>query len=112
MTKTLRSVLKGLLLAGVFSLSMVRPASAVTTDAAVITVTPIADVSLTLNVTSYAFGPLAISASSNSATALTLTNNGQINITVDKRITTESNPVGWTAGTVAGMNTYVLYIAT
>jgi len=112
MNKTLKSLLTSLLLAGGFMLSTARVTQAASFDDAVITVSPIADVSLSLNVTSYAFGPIAVNTSTNSATALTLTNNGQVSITVDKRITSESNPAGWTASATAGRDTYALYVAT
>jgi hypothetical protein len=79
---------------------------------ATITVTPIANVSLSLNTTFYDFGAFAVNTSTNSGTKLTLSNNGQVDVTVDKRITNQSNPVGWTAGTSAGLDTYALYVAT
>jgi hypothetical protein len=72
----------------------------------------VANVSLTLNTTFYDFGTVAINSSTSSLTALRLTNNGQVNVTVDKRIATQSNPVGWTAGASTGLDTYVLYCAT
>jgi len=79
---------------------------------ATITVTPIANVSLSISATSYSFGPVSVNSSTNSATALTLTNNGQVDVAVTKAITNQSNPVGWTAGTAAAMDTYALYVAT
>lgn len=88
------------------------PVHAASSEDATITVTPAADVSVQLSTTYYNFGPLDVNTSSNSATALTLTNNGEITVTVDKQITVESNPTGWTAGTTAGLDTYVLYAAT
>ena len=112
MNKTLRSLLGGLLLAGLWSVAPVRTAYAAASDDLTITVTPIADVSLILNTSTYAFGPLAVNASSASATALTLTNSGQVSVTVDKRIVAESDPIGWTASTSVGRDAYVLYCAT
>lgn len=79
---------------------------------ATITVTPVANVSLAISPTTYAFGNLDVNTSSFSATKLTLSNNGEVDVTVDKRITAESSPAGWTAGTAAGADTYVLYAAT
>jgi len=79
---------------------------------ATITVTPMATVSLDLSATTYAFGAIDVNTSTNSATALTLTNNGQVSVTVDKHIETQSDPGGWTAGASAAADTYVLYVAT
>jgi len=79
---------------------------------ATITVTPVADVSLMFNTSDYAFGPVDVNTSTNSATALTLINNGQVTVAVDKRITVQSAPTGWTAANTAGLDTYVLYTAT
>lgn len=75
-----------------------------------ITVTPSVTVDLSLSPASYAFGTLAVGSSSNSATALSLSNGGNVDISVDKRI--QSDPSGWTAGTAAGANVYVLSAAT
>jgi len=102
-----------LLVALVAALGIANVAQATNTPIdASITVTPIADVSLAISPTYYAFGNVSVNTSSHSATALSLSNNGQVNVTVDKRITTESNPAGWTAGTAAAADTYVLYAAT
>ena len=77
-----------------------------------ITVTPVATVSLALAPTTYAFGSVDVNVSTVSVSSITLTNNGSVSVTVDKRIQTESSPAGWTAGTAAGADTYVLYVAT
>jgi hypothetical protein len=81
-----------------------------------ITVTPVATVSLLLSPTTYAFGPLSVNTSSVAATAVTLSNNGSVDVLVDKNIQTESNPAGWTAATIASpavaLNKYALYVAT
>ena len=66
-----------------------------------ITVTPVANVSLTLVPTTYAFGNVGVNVSTVAVSSLTLTNNGQVGVTVDKRIQTQSAPAGWTAGTSA-----------
>jgi hypothetical protein len=79
---------------------------------ATITITPVANVSLAISPTTYAFGTLDVNTSSVTASALTLTNNGEVNVTVDKRVTNESNPAGWTSGTAAAPDTYALYTAT
>lgn len=111
MRQWLRSLTVGLGLWGAL-LGFAGRVHAASSGDAVVTVSPVADVSLSLTVTTYAFGPLAVNTSSNSATAIRVTNNGQVNVTIDKRITNESAPSGWTAGTSAGLNTYVLYAAT
>jgi hypothetical protein len=78
---------------------------------ATITVTPIVDVSLSISPTTYAFGALAVNSSSVTATALTLSNNGTVDATVDKRVAVD--PVDWTADTsTTTANHFVLYVAT
>ena len=79
---------------------------------ATITVTPTATVSLAVSPTTYAFGPLAVNTSSTSASAITLTNDGQVGETVAKKILTQSTPAGWTAAASASVDQYVLYVAT
>ena len=77
-----------------------------------VTVTPVATVLLALAPTTYAYGVLAVNVSSISASALTLSNTGQVNVTVTKQITNQSNPVGWTAAVAVSTDAYVLSIAT
>ena len=91
---------------------MQRYAHAAPSVDATITVTPVANVTLTLDTTFYDFGTVNVNSSTSSITALRLTNTGEVYITVDKQITTQSNPVGWTAGTSTGLDRYVLYCAT
>src|ERR1035437_6522526 len=79
---------------------------------ATITVTPVANVSLAIAPTTYAYGALLVSASSITATALVLSNSGDVDVKVDKRITTQSNPLGWTAGTTQSTDHYVLWVTT
>jgi hypothetical protein len=79
---------------------------------ATITVTPIANVSLAISPTTYAYGALSVNTSSVTATALALSNNGDVNVTVDKRITNQSNPGGWTAAGSQGADQYVLSVTT
>jgi len=78
---------------------------------ATITVTPIVDVSLSISPTTYAFGTLAVNTSSVTATRLTLSNNGTVDASLDKRI--QSDPADWVADTSSTTpNHYVLYVAT
>jgi hypothetical protein len=78
---------------------------------ATITVTPVVDVSLAISPTTYAFGLLDVNTSSVSATALALSNNGDVNVTVDKRIQTD--PANWIADTSSTTaNHYVLFVTT
>lgn len=88
-----------------------RAQASPSTDAT-ITITPVATVSLAISPTTYAYGTLDVNTSSVTASALTLTNNGEVNVVVDKRITAESSPAGWTAGNAAAADTYALYVAT
>ena len=81
-------------------------------DDLTITVTPIVTVSLTLNTTTYDFGNIDVNSSTQSATALSISNDGDVTVSIDKQISNQSNPIGWTAGSVASMDTYVLYCAT
>ena len=97
---------------GIGLLSMGKAWASNTPADATITVTPIANVSLSVSPTTYAYGPLSVNTSSITATALTLSNNGQVNVTVDKRITNQSNPAGWTAGTSQSTDQYVLSVTT
>jgi len=85
---------------------------AISTADATITITPVANVSLAISPTTYAFGTLDVNTSSVTASALTLTNNGEVDVTVSKQVTNESNPAGWTSGTAAAADTYALYTAT
>ena len=80
-----------------------------------ITVTPVGSVALALDVTTYAFGNIDVNTSTNSATALQLsnvTNLGGVSVKVDKKILDDSAPDGWTAKSTTGLDQYVLYCAT
>ena len=78
-----------------------------------ITVTPVANVSLNLPTTYYAFGNVPVNTSTSSATGLSLENNGNVGVTVSKKISVESAPAGWTAAVSTGtVNEYTLYCAT
>ena len=99
---------------GLFGLAGTRVWAATNTPAfATITVTPAADVSLDIvGTTTYAYGQLdvsAVSVSSVSASKITLRNNGQVNVKVDKRITAQGT---WTAGAAGGADTFALYTST
>ena len=74
-----------------------------------ITVTPVVGVSLSLDATTYAFGNIDVNTSTNSATELTLTNAGNVDVKVNKKITDAG---GWTADVAKGADTFVLYCAT
>ena len=89
-----------------------RTAQAANPVDATITVTPVATLDLAISPTTYAFGSLDVNTSSISATALTLTNNSQVTVAVNKVIGAQSTPAGWTAGAAAGADTYELYVAT
>ena len=77
---------------------------------ATITVTPVANVSLQIAPTTYAFGTQNVGSSVVTTSTLTLTNNGQVGVTVNKEILTD--PSGWTASTATGADQYVLWVAT
>jgi len=99
---------------GLLGLGSTRVWAATNTAAfATITVTPAADVSLDIvGTTTYAYGQLdvsAVSVSSVTAAKITLRNNGQVNVKVDKRITNQGT---WTAGAAPGANTFALYTST
>ena len=81
---------------------------------AVVTVSPVATVDLSLSVTTYAFGPLGVSVSSVSASSITLRNTGYVDVTVNKQILSAGD---WTAADIAGSGTpgpskFALYVAT
>jgi hypothetical protein len=100
-----------ILLAGLSGMGLSRAAGAETADAT-ITVTPIADVSIELDASTYAFGSVDLNTSTNSATAVRLTNSGDVTVAIEKQILDESIPDGWTAGPSRGHDTYALYCAT
>jgi hypothetical protein len=96
------------------ALALTAPARllAAGTEDLTITVTPVAEVSLDLSATTYAFGPIDVNTSTHTATPLTLTNHGGVTVTVDKQIQAQSDPSGWVAATTPGADQYVLYVAT
>ena len=96
---------------GLLGIGSSRAWAGATADAT-ITVTPVANVLLQIAPTTYAYGSLNVGVSSITATALTLSNTGQVNVTVTKQITNQSNPSGWTAGVTQDTDTYRLYCAT
>ena len=96
----------------VLGIGMVSGRAAANPVDGTITVTPVGNVVLTLAPTTYAFGDVDVAISTVALSSITLTNGGTVNVTVDKRIQTESAPAGWTAGTAAAGDTYVLYVST
>ncbi len=112
----MRNSHKWLALCGVFVTLASSQARASNPVDGTITVTPVATVDLTLSPTTYAFGSLDVGVTTVTASALSLSNNGSVDVTVDKRIQTQSSPAGWFASTIASpnnaANTYALYVAT
>jgi hypothetical protein len=96
-------------------LAVTRAEAANTPADATITVTPVADVSLAISPTTYAYGALDVNTSSITASSMTLSNNGEVGVVVSKQITDESAPGGagaWVAGTSIGTDQYVLWVTT
>ena len=82
------------------------------TQDATISVTPVSNVSISLTNTSWAIGNLDVNTSTVSATAMTLTNTGAVDVTVEAQILDESaNWVGDATSTMT-VNHYMLYVAT
>ncbi len=112
----MRNSCKWLALCGVFIAFATTQAGAANPEDGTITVTPVATVNLSLSPTTYAFGPLDVGVTTVTASALNLSNIGSVDVTVSKRIWTESNPAGWSAATIASPNnapnTYALFVAT
>ena len=84
---------------------------------ATITVTPNPSLNLTIAPTTYSFGTsVDVALSTVAISSLTITNAGQVSLTVNKAITNQSNPAGWTAAGVGDptpdLDRYVLYAAT
>ena len=104
--------LAGMLGLGMLGLGSGKVWASNTAANATITVTPVANVALSISPTTYAYGSLIVNTSSITAAALTLSNTGQVNVTVSKQITTQSNPAGWTAAALVSTDTYVLSVAT
>ena len=103
----------GVVLAALIGLSGAKAYAATNPVDATITVTPLVTVDLAIAPTTYAYGSLDVNTSSVAAIALTLTNNSNGAVTIQKHIQTQSNPAGWTADTsAAGANQYVLLVAT
>jgi hypothetical protein len=77
---------------------------------ATITVTPVADVTLSFTgSTTYDFGSLDVAVSSISATSLVLKNDSEVNVEVNKHI---ENNGGWTHSGTVGVDTFSLHVAT
>ena len=75
-----------------------------------ITVTPIPAVSISVDTGTYPFGSLDVSASSISATAVTLNITSDVNLKINKDIETQFS--GWVSSAAADHNAYALYVAT
>ena len=75
-----------------------------------ITVTPIPAVSISVDTGTYPFGSLDVSASSISATAVTLNSTSDVNLKINKDIETQFS--GWVSSAAADHNAYALYVAT
>lgn len=104
----------GLLALGLFNLKADRlwadGATSISSSAVVdVLVTPVVTVSLTANPTYYNFGTLELNSSSISAAAVTITNAGNVGVTMQKH---NNNPSGWTIGTSTGADIFSLYTAT
>ena len=77
-----------------------------------ITVTPVANVSLALPTTFYAFGNVPVNTSTTSMSALALNNVGNVGVTVQKQVFSQSIPAGWTVAASSATDQYTLYCAT
>ena len=72
-------------------------------------VTPIATTSLTVNPTYYNFGNVAVKTSTCSVTALVITNNGSVGITVDKTVWTDDSwDIALSSAVQNGFNLYAM----
>ena len=109
-----KTMVVGMLGIGLFGMGKAWAVTNTPADAT-ITVTPLANVSLAISPTTYAYGPLSVNTSSITASALTLSNNGDVDVKVSKQISNQSNPNGagsWVADTTQGTDHYVLSVAT
>ena len=72
-------------------------------------VTPITTTSLTVNPTYYNFGNVAVKTSTCSVTALVITNNGSVGITVDKTVWTDDSwDIALSSAVQNGFNLYAM----
>lgn len=108
MMKRIASFLLTLTALAIFAAPL-RAAS--TTTAVDVMVTPIVTVSLTVDTTFYNFSYIDINSSTNSATPVTLSNVGNVNVSMQKR---GHNSANWTisADTIPALNEFVLWSAT
>ena len=88
----MKKLIVGLMVVGI--LGMMVGTGFAATDATMINllVTPVVTTSLTVSPTYYDFGSVSVQSTTGSVTALTLTNNGDIDITVQKECTDDD---GW-----------------
>ena len=87
----MKKLIVGLMVVGM--IGMMAGIGYAATDAAYINllVTPVVTTSLTVSPTYYVFGSVAVGTSTGSATALTLTNNGDIDFSVQKEVTNDDD---------------------
>jgi len=109
--KITKAVVIGLMGIGVMGL-FAKTSQAATVDTAIVDVlvTPIVSVSLTASPTFYNFGIIALNSSEVSATAVTLTNGGDIGISLQKHAN-NSESGDWSLGASIGSNQFSLHTA-
>ena len=83
-----------------------------TPASATITVTPVANVSLSLTPTTYAFGNLSVNTSSVTGHALTLANTGDIKARITKQIPSDTGLWVADVSSAVAPNHYILSVAT
>ena len=96
---------------GLMTLIIGRAEAGTGTIDGTITVTPLATVMLQLSPTYYSYGTLPVGVGQSSITAnfLTLSNTGQVNVTMQKQVTAGG---GWTPSTAVSTDTFVLWVTT
>jgi hypothetical protein len=111
MNKHIKKYLAAALIAvGVASQAMAANSD---TEDATITVTPVANVSMSLSPSTYDFGNIGVNTSTTSAIPMVLTNTGDVNIGVTAEIQGDDSGSNWVADTsTTTPNHYVLYVAT
>ena len=82
----MKKLIIGLIVVGLIGLLGVRSEAATDPARIDLYVTPIVVTSLTVDTTYYNFGSVAVRTSTGSTSALTLTNNGSVSITVEKQV--------------------------
>jgi len=99
------SIMSGLIALAIAGLA--GQAMALDNTSATITVTPSVTIAIAIagGLNATALGPVAVAASTNSPTAIAVQNTGTVAVKLQAKL---SNPVGWTASSSAGPDTYVL----